>query len=84
MKAPRRKILKGVVVSDKMDQTIVVAVDRKKRHPLYEKIIRRTKKYMAHDHRGEAGVGDFVEIEETRPLSKNKRWRLLNIIEKAR
>ena len=83
IKAPRRKTLKGRVVSDKMDKTIVVAVDRRKKHPLYTKIINVTKKYMAHDYKGEAGIGDFVLIEETRPISKRKRWRLVEILEKA-
>jgi small subunit ribosomal protein S17 len=83
-KTPQRRTLKGQVVSDKMDKTIVVAVDRRKRHPLYDKIITRTKKYLAHDGKGEAGIGDLVMIEETRPLSKRKRWRLLKILEKAR
>lgn len=84
IKAPRRKIMKGTVVSNKMDQTIVVAVNRRKKHPLYSKIIRLTKKYMAHDPKEEAGIGDFVQIEETRPISKMKRWRLVKILEKAR
>lgn len=79
----RRKLRVGTVVSDKMDKTIVVAVDNKKRHPLYEKIVTRTKKYLAHDREGAAGVGDFVMIEETRPLSKRKCWRLIKILEKA-
>jgi small subunit ribosomal protein S17 len=83
IEAPRRKLLKGRVVSDKMNKTITVAVDRKKRHPLYEKILTRTKKYLVHDHKDEAGVGDLVLIEETRPLSKKKRWRLSRILEKA-
>jgi len=84
VEAPRRKTLKGNVVSDKMTKTIIVAVDRKKKHPRYDKIIKRTKKYLAHDYKGEAGVGDFVMIEETRPLSKHKRWRLVEILEKAK
>ncbi len=83
VKAPIRRTLKGRVVSDKMDKTIVVAVDRKKKHPLYDKILKRTKKYLAHDRSGEAGIGDRVLIEETRPLSKRKCWRLLKILEKA-
>ncbi len=82
-KAPRRRTLKGRVVKDSMEKTITVAVDRRKRHPLYGKIITRTKKYLVHDGKEEAGVGDFVLIEETRPLSKRKRWRLLSILEKA-
>lgn len=84
VKVPRRRTLKGRVVSDKMMKTIVVAVDRKKRHRRYEKIMTSTKKYLAHDPKEEAGLGDFVQIEETRPLSRRKRWRLLKIIEKAR
>jgi small subunit ribosomal protein S17 len=83
-KIPVRRTLKGHVVSDKMDKTIVVKVERKMRHRLYEKIMTRAKKYHAHDRNEEAGIGDFVQIEETRPLSKQKRWRLLKIIEKAR
>ena len=84
IKAPHRRILKGYVVSDKMKKTIVVAVNRKKKHALYDKIITRTKKYHAHDRNEEAGIGDFVVIEETRPLSKQKRWRLIEIVEKAK
>jgi small subunit ribosomal protein S17 len=83
IKIPRRRTMKGRVVSDKMNKTITVAVDRKKRHPLYEKIMNRTKKYLVHDYKDEAGVGDFVLIEESRPLSKRKRWRLAKILEKA-
>ena len=84
IKTPRRKTLKGRVVSDKMARTIVVAVSRRKRHPRYGKIITSTKKYLADDGKQEAGPGDFVMIEETRPLSKLKRWRLYKILEKAR
>ena len=84
IKAPRRRTLKGRVVSDKMDKTIVVSVDRRKKHPVYSKVIKVTKKYLVHDYKGEAGPGDFVLIEETRPLSKRKRWRLLEILEKAK
>lgn len=84
IKAPLRRTLKGRVVSDKMDKTIVVAVDRKKKHPLYTKVIKRTKKYLAHDFKGEAGVGDVVLLEETRPISKRKCWRLVEILKKAR
>jgi small subunit ribosomal protein S17 len=84
IKTPRRKTLKGHVVSDKMARTIVVAVSRRKRHSRYGKVINSTKKYLAHDGKEEAGPGDFVMIEETRPLSKLKRWRLLKILEKAR
>lgn len=82
--APLRKILKGRVVSDKMDKTIVVLVERKMRHRLYDKVMTRAKKYLAHDRGGDAGIGDLVQIEESRPLSKRKRWRLLQILEKAR
>ncbi len=84
VESPRRRVVKGRVVSDKMDKTIVVAVDRRMRHRLYDKVMTRTKKYMAHDHDGQAGIGDLVMIEETRPLSKRKCWRLLSIVEKAR
>ena len=84
LKSPRRRTLKGHVVSDKMAKTVLVKVSRKKRHPLFDKVVASSKKYMAHDPRGEAGVGDFVLIEETRPLSKRKCWRLLKVLEKAR
>ena len=79
-----RKVREGVVVSDKMDKTIVVAVRDKVLHPLYKKTINKTKKFKAHDEKNECGVGDTVEIMETRPLSKDKCWRLSRIIEKAR
>ena len=79
-----RKSRVGVVVSDKMDKTIVVAVKDSVQHPLYKKIMKRTKKFKAHDENGEAGIGDRVEIMETRPLSAEKRWRLVKIIEKAK
>jgi small subunit ribosomal protein S17 len=78
-----RKVLVGKVVSDKMDKTIVVAVEEHVKHRLYGKTMRRTKKFKAHDERNEAKVGDVVRIMETRPLSKEKRWRLVEIIEKA-
>jgi len=78
-----RKVRVGKVVSDKMDKTIVVAVERSKRHPLYGKIIRRTKNYMVHDESNECKAGDKVRIMETRPLSRKKRWRLIDIIEKT-
>ena len=77
-----KKRLVGVVVSDKMDKTVVVAVERLVQHRRYKKYIRRTKKYHAHDERNECKVGDIVEIEETRPLSKTKRWRVVRIIRK--
>jgi len=79
-----RKTRVGIVVSDKMDKTIVVAVRDNVKHPLYKKIIKRTVKFKAHDENNECGIGDRVEIMETRPLSKEKRWRLVNIIEKAK
>jgi small subunit ribosomal protein S17 len=78
-----RKVRVGKVVSDKMDKTIVVAVEEHIKHPLYGKTIRRTKKFKAHDEHNEAKIGDTVRIMETRPLSKEKRWRLVEIIEKA-
>jgi len=78
-----RKVRYGKVVSDKMDKTIVVAVETKKRHPLYKKTMIITKKYKVHDENNEAKVGDTVVIMETRPLSKEKRWRLVEITEKA-
>ena len=79
-----RKHLVGVVVSDKMDKTIVVAVRDSVQHPLYKKILKRTKKFKAHDENNEAGIGDRVEIMETRKLSKDVNWRLVRIIEKAK
>lgn len=79
-----RKTRTGTVVSDKMEKTIVVAVRDSVRHPLYKKIIKRTVKFKAHDENNEANIGDRVTIMETRPLSKDKRWRLLKIIEKAK
>ena len=79
-----RKTCVGVVVSDKMDKTIVVAVKDSVQHPLYKKIMKRTVKFKAHDEKNECGVGDRVEIMETRPISADKRWRLVQIIEKAK
>ena len=79
-----RKTRVGVVVSDKMDKTIVVAVKDSVQHPLYKKIIKRTKKFKAHDENNEAGIGDRVELMETRKLSKDVNWRLVKIIEKAK
>ena len=79
-----RKTRVGMVVRDKMDKTIVVAIKDNVRHPLYKKIIKRTIKLKAHDENNSCGIGDKVEIMETRPLSKDKRWRLVNIIEKAK
>ena len=79
-----RKHLVGVVVSDKMDKTVVVAVRDSVQHPLYKKILKRTKKFKAHDENNEAGIGDRVEIMETRKISKDVNWRLVKIIEKAK
>ena len=79
-----RKTVIGKVVSDKMDKTIVVAVEDSVKHALYNKIVKRTVKFKAHDENNECGVGDRVKIMETRPLSKDKRWRLVEIIEKAK
>ena len=79
-----RKTRVGVVVSDKMDKTIVVAIKTKVRHPLYGKMVNRTRKFKAHDETNECGIGDTVKIMETRPISKDKRWRLVEIVEKAK
>jgi len=79
----RRKVLTGKVVSDKMDKTVVVAVETRVRHPLYERIIRRTRKFKAHDEQNACRIGDKVKMMETRPLSKDKRWRITEILEKA-
>jgi len=80
----RRKVRVGSVVSDKMDKTIVVKVEDFIRHPLYGKRVKRTKKFKAHDENNACGMGDKVRIMETRPLSKDKRWRLVEIVEKAK
>ena len=82
-KRGKRKVLQGVVVSDKMQKTVVVRVDRRFPHPLYKKIIVRSKKYMAHDEHNECRIGDVVEIMETRPLSRHKRWRVVRILRRA-
>ena len=79
-----RKTRIGVVVSDKMAKTIVVEIRTRVKHPLYGKIMNRTEKFKAHDEQNEAGIGDTVRIMETRPLSKDKRWRLVEIVEKAK
>ena len=79
-----RKVRVGKVVSDKMDKTIVVAVEDHVKHPLYKKIVKRTDKLQAHDENNECNIGDTVKVMETRPLSKNKRWRLVEIMEKAK
>ena len=78
-----RKVRMGTVSSDKMEKTVTVSVETVKQHPLYKKTIRTSKKYMAHDENNEAKTGDIVKIMETRPLSKNKRWRLVEIVRKA-
>ena len=79
-----RKERVGVVVSSKMDKTIVVAVERKEKHPLYGKFVKKTTKFVAHDEKNECGIGDTVAIMETRPLSKTKNWRVVEIVEKAK
>lgn len=82
-KTPHRKVRTGIVVSDKMDKTVVVRVDRMSKHPLYGKPVLKVKKYMAHDENNDCRPGDKVQIEETRPLSRNKRWKVAEIIERA-
>jgi small subunit ribosomal protein S17 len=79
-----RKERIGIVTSTKMDKSIVVSVERREKHPKYGKFIKKTKKFMAHDDKNECGVGDTVRIMETRPLSKLKRWRMVEIVEKAK
>ena len=79
-----RKTRIGKVVSDKMDKTITVAIEDHVKHPLYGKIVKKTVKFKAHDEKNEGGIGDTVKIMETRPISKDKRWRLVEIIEKAK
>lgn len=79
-----RKTRVGVVISDKMDKTIVVAIKERINHPLYKKTVNRTKKLKAHDEKNECGIGDKVMVAETRPLSKDKHWRLVQIVEKAK
>ena len=79
-----RKTKVGVVVSNKMDKSIIVAIERRVAHPIYKKYFKKTTKLMAHDENNESGIGDVVKIMETRPLSKNKKWRLLEIVEKAK
>ncbi|MFT4286330.1 30S ribosomal protein S17 [Nocardioides sp.] len=80
----RRKVREGLVVSDKMEKTIVVEVEDRVKHPLYGKVMRRTSKLKAHDEQNTAGIGDRVLVMETRPLSATKRWRLVEILEKAK
>ena len=78
-----RRTLEGTVVANKMDKTVVVAVERVKRHPLYRRTIRRTTKYKAHDERNECNLGDIVKMIESRPISKEKRWRVIEILKKG-
>lgn len=82
-KSGRRNVKVGMVTSNKMNKTVVVSVERRVPHPLYRRIVTRTSKFMAHDEQNHCNIGDMVEIEETRPLSKNKRWRVKEIIRKA-
>ncbi|MDZ7896597.1 MAG: 30S ribosomal protein S17 [Arcicella sp.] len=84
LKRNLRKIRVGKVVSDKMDKSITVSIERKVKHPLYGKFMKKTSKLMAHDENNDCGIGDTVKVMETRPLSKNKRWRLIEVIEKAK
>lgn len=79
-----RKTRTGVVISDKMDKTVVIAIKTKVKHPLYGKIMNRTSKLKVHDENNECGIGDTIKVMETRPLSKDKRWRLVEIMEKAK
>ena len=79
-----RKVREGLVVSDKMDKTVVVSVEDRVKHALYGKVLRRTSKLKAHDEQNECGIGDRVQIMETRPLSATKRWRVVSIVEKAK
>ncbi len=84
MERKLRKERLGVVLSNKMDKSIVVQVERKMKHPIYGKFVKKTNKFMAHDEKNECNIGDTVKITETRPLSKNKSWRLVEIIERAK
>ena len=80
----RRKVRSGRVISDKMEQTVIVAVESRIRHSLYGRILRRTKKFKAHDESNSVGMGDLVEIMEIRPISREKRWRVVRVVEKAK
>ena len=84
MERQLRKTRTGLVVSNKMDKSVVVSVERKVKHPIYGKFVKKTTKFMAHDEKNECGIGDTVLIQETRPLSKNKNWRLVEILERAK
>ena len=79
-----KRVLTGTVVSDKTDKTVVVKVERKVKHPIYGKFVKTTNKFMAHDEKNECNIGDTVSIMEVRPLSKNKRWRVVEILERAK
>jgi small subunit ribosomal protein S17 len=79
-----RKERVGIVTSDKMDKNITVSVERREKHPIYGKFVKKTSKFAAHDEKNDCGIGDTVKIMETRPLSKNKRWRLIEVIERAK
>ena len=84
MERQLRKTRTGLVVSNKMDKSVVVSVERKVKHPIYGKFVKKTTKFMAHDEKNDCGIGDTVLIMETRPLSKNKNWRLVQILERAK
>jgi len=84
MERQLRKTRTGLVVSNKMDKSVVVSVERKVKHPIYGKFVKKTTKFMAHDEKNECGIGDTVLIMETRPLSKSKNWRLVQILERAK
>jgi len=84
MERQLRKTRTGLVVSNKMDKSVVVSVERKVKHPIYGKFVKKTTKFMAHDEKNDCGIGDTVLIMETRPLSKNKNWRLVEILERAK
>ncbi len=84
MERSKRKLREGWVISNRMNKTIIVAVERQFRHPRYEKIIRRTSKLYAHDDKNQCQIGDKVKVMETKPMSKLKRWRLVDVLEKAR
>lgn len=84
MERNTRKERQGIVVSNKMDRSIVVAVTRKVKHPIYGKFMKKTTKFMAHDEKNDCNIGDTVRIMETRPLSKRKRWRLVEVVERAK
>jgi small subunit ribosomal protein S17 len=83
-KKPHKKQMTGIVISDKMDKSVVVSVETLKQHPIYKKYIKRSKRYMVHDERNECKTGDVVRIIETRPISKRKTWKLVGIIERAK